>query len=508
MSDDTNDTGRNDRPASPPTPGPTPPPPATNTGGTGWSTPAGSPAGRPGPWTSAGQETPPAGEADTTGAEPTREQPATGESSATTPTGSAADGSGTATGGAASGGAAPPSDTSVFGVATPPPGGSGTTTAPEPRRKGRGRLVLAGLAIGAILGGGAGAGVTQLVDDEAETAPSNAERSDLDVGTDGEAGGSNDDDSANGQPAATGSDVQQVADQVLPSVVSISVRSQMGQAGGTGVVISSDGEILTNNHVVAAAAQGGGALQVTFADNTTAEAEVVGTDPLTDLAVIKAQGVSGLTPAELGSSADLGVGQQVVAIGSPLGLDGTVTSGIVSAMNRPVVAGQQQQQSGTNSVINAIQTDAPINPGNSGGPLVNMNGEVIGINSAIATAGQSSGSIGLGFSIPIDQAKPIVEQLLDGQEATHARIGVGVNNPQDTRGAYIASVNPGSGGDEAGLQEGDIVTAVDDRPVNSATSLIAAIRTYRPGDEVTLTYLRDGEEQTAQVTLGSDTETT
>lgn len=367
--------------------------------------------------------------------------------------------------------------------------------------------MIAGLAIGALLGGGAGAAVTQILDDDEESS-STAERSDLDNdGEDGNEGGDQGNNDTSGEQVANGGAVQQVAENVLPSVVSITVQSQMGEGGGTGVVISSDGEILTNNHVVEAAGQGG-MVQVTLSDNTTTEAEVVGTDPLTDLAVIKAQDASDLTPAELGSSSDVGVGQEVVAIGSPLGLDGTVTSGIVSALNRPVMAGGQQQGGGQNSVIDAIQTDAPINPGNSGGPLVNMAGEVVGINSAIATGGGGQGSIGLGFSIPIDQAKPIVQQLLDGQEAQHAQIGVGVADSQDQKGAAIASVESGSAGEEGDLQEGDIVTAVDDRVVSSATALIAAIRSYQPGDEVTLTYLRDGEEQTTDITLDSDTQTT
>ncbi|TDC49659.1 PDZ domain-containing protein [Jiangella ureilytica] len=353
--------------------------------------------------------------------------------------------------------------------------------------------------LGAVVGGAAGAGVVAVVNDDDGDGSSPVSRSDLsNSGSDGTS-----------QQAADVTGVQAVAAEVTPSVVSIAVQSQFGQAGGTGVIISSDGEIITNNHVVEGVGQGG-TVQVTFSDGTTADAEVVGTDPLTDLAVIKAQDVSGLQPAELGNSGDLAVGQQVVAIGSPLGLDGTVTSGIVSALNRPMAASSEgQPQNGVNSVIDAIQTDAPINPGNSGGPLVNMDGQVVGINSAILTTGSGNGSIGLGFSIPIDQAKPIVEELRAGQEATHAQIGVGVGDPQggDVRGALIAQVNPGSAGDEAGLQEGDIVTHVGDRVITDATSLIAAVRSHRPGDEIELTYVRDGQENTATVTLGSDAQT-
>jgi putative serine protease PepD len=222
---------------------------------------------------------------------------------------------------------------------------------------------------------------------------------------------------------------------------------------------------------------------------------------VTDLAVIQAQDVSELTPAELGSSGDLEVGQQVVAIGSPFGLEGTVTSGIVSAIGRPVSAGQAQDSL---AVIDAIQTDAPINPGNSGGPLVNMSGQVVGINSAIYSP-TGSGSVGLGFAIPIDQAKPIAEELIDNGQATHARIGISVGDSDtETRGALIASVEPGGGADEAELAQGDIITKVDDRLITGGESLIAAARSYRPGDTVTLTYVRDGETQTAEVTLGSD----
>ncbi|MGH8827416.1 MAG: S1C family serine protease, partial [Jiangellaceae bacterium] len=235
-------------------------------------------------------------------------------------------------------------------------------------------------------------------------------------------------------------------------------------------------------------------------------AKVVGTDPLTDLAVIKADGVTDLTPAQLGNSAELAVGEQVVAIGSPLGLEGTVTTGIVSALHRPVAAGDSAN--GASSVIDAIQTDAPINPGNSGGPLVNMAGQVIGINSSIATTGQSAGSIGLGFAIPIDQAKPIAEELLADGTATHALIGIGVSNPSvGSRGALVASIEPNSAAADAGLHEGDVITKIDDRLISDGTTLVAAARSYRPGDTVTLTYQRGGDVHTAELTLGSDAQT-
>jgi putative serine protease PepD len=350
----------------------------------------------------------------------------------------------------------------------------------------RGTAFLVALALGAgVLGGAAGAGVVTVLDDDQATGPSTTTESSLD-------GSSSD----SNQSVSSFSSVEDVAAAVLPSVVSIAVQSQAGSGTGTGVVISSDGQILTNNHVV----ESGGQLTVTFHDGTTAEAEVVGTDPVTDLAVIQAQGVDGLDAAELGSSGDLEVGQQVVAIGSPFGLEGTVTSGIVSAVGRPVSAGQSQNSL---AVIDAIQTDAPINPGNSGGPLVNMSGQVVGINSAIYSP--SNGSVGLGFAIPIDQAKPIAEELIDSGQATHARIGISVSESDNgTRGAVIASIEAGSGADNAELADGDIITKVDDRLVTSGESLIAAVRSFRPGDTVTLTYVRDGETRTAEVTLGSD----
>ena len=355
--------------------------------------------------------------------------------------------------------------------------------ATKPRR---GTAFLVALALGAgLLGGVAGAGVVTVLDDDQPATQSTGTQGSLDSSG-----------SESNQSVSSFSSVEDVAAEVLPSVVSISVQSQAGTGTGTGVVISSDGQILTNNHVV----ESGGNLTVTFHDGTSASAEVVGTDPVTDLAVIQARDVSGLTAAELGSSGDLEVGQQVVAIGSPFGLEGTVTTGIVSAVGRPVSAGQTQD---SRAVIDAIQTDAPINPGNSGGPLVNMSGQVVGINSAIYTP--SAGSVGLGFAIPIDQAKPIAEELIDTGQATHARIGISVG-PADgeTRGALIASVESGSGADEAGLAEGDVITKIDDRQVTDGESLIAAARSFRPGDTVTITFVRDGATQTAEITLGSD----
>ncbi len=235
-------------------------------------------------------------------------------------------------------------------------------------------------------------------------------------------------------PAADGS-VEAVAAKVLPSVVKIDVSGSQGAGSGSGIILSSDGRILTNNHVVELAGDGG-SLRVTFNDGSHADATVLGTDPLTDTAVIQAQDVSNLTPATIGKSGDLAVGQGVVAVGSPLGLEATVTSGIVSALNRPVNVGSDG--SGNSTVYPAIQTDAAINPGNSGGALTDMNGNVVGINASIATAGQSaggeSGNIGVGFAIPIDEVMPIVDQMSKGETPTHARLGVSVSNVGATEG--------------------------------------------------------------------------
>ena len=376
-----------------------------------------------------------------------------------------------------------------------PPHEPPTEAPAEARRPRRGVTALIAVALAAgLVGGGAGAALTATaLDDGPATASTGAES--LRAST------------TSGDVAPAASSVEQVAAAVLPSVVSIEVSTGAGGGEGTGVVIDPDGLILTNNHVVAEAASGG-TLRVNFNDGSSAPATIVGRDPVTDLAVIQAEGVSGLTPATLGRSADLDPGEQVVAIGSPLGLQGTVTSGIVSALDRPVRTGGASSAETASTVIDAIQTDAAINPGNSGGPLVNLRGEVVGINSAIATLGATggqSGSIGLGFSIPIDQAKAIAEELVGTGTASHAQLGVSVQDAAgDVSAAGVAEISSGSAAEKAGLRVGDVITRVGDRTVDGADALIAAIRSHRPGDEVTLTYLRDGQESTAQVTLGSD----
>ncbi|AEF34934.1 serine protease PepD [Mycolicibacter sinensis] len=308
--------------------------------------------------------------------------------------------------------------------------------------------------------------------------------------------------------------VEKVAAKVVPSVVMLETDLGRQSEEGSGIILSADGMILTNNHVVAAAAKADAMSKappkttVTFADGRTAPFSVVGTDPASDIAVVRVQGVSDLTPITLGSSADLRVGQHVVAVGSPLGLEGTVTTGIVSALNRPVsTSGEAGNQ---NTVLDAIQTDAAINPGNSGGALVNMNGDLVGINSAIATMGgdaaeAQSGSIGLGFAIPVDQAKRIADELINSPDhtASHASLGVRVTSERSLHGAKVVEVVPGEPASKAGLPEGVTVTAFDKRPIGSADALVAAVRSKAPGDQVTLTYLdAGGASKTVQVTLG------
>ena len=296
---------------------------------------------------------------------------------------------------------------------------------------------------------------------------------------------------------ATEGAVGDVAEQVLPSVVSI----QTGSGGGSGMILSSDGQILTNAHVVASAEDG--PLQVRFNDGSAAEAEVLGVDPVSDIAVIQADGRDDLTPATLGDSDQVGVGGDVVAIGSPLGLSGTVTTGVVSALNRPVNTGATESGGGqTSTVINAIQTDAAINPGNSGGPLVNMAGEVVGVNTAIAGLSQESGSVGLGFAIPINQVQPIAEQLVDGGSASYPAIQATIA-PSRGGGAEIMEVTDGGAAAEAGLSTGDVVVSLDGETVDSPDQLIAQIRAHAPGDEVTLGVLAggDGSPEDVKVTL-------
>ena len=305
--------------------------------------------------------------------------------------------------------------------------------------------------------------------------------------------------------------VEEVAAKVVPSVVKLETRLGRATAEGSGIVLDPDGLILTNNHVVSVPGAGpglsGAETTATFNDGRIASFTIVGADPMSDIAVIRAKHMSGLTAITIGSSADLRVGQSVVAVGSPLGLESTVTAGIISALNRPVsTVGDADNQ---NTVLDAIQTDAAINPGNSGGALVNMNGELIGVNSAIATLGDSAGpdakagSIGLGFAIPVDQAKRIADQLIATGKASHASLGVRVTSDANTHGARVVEVVNGGPAASAGLPSGAVVTKLDDRVIDSADALVAAVRSKAPGDTVTLTYTDpSGATKTVKVKLG------
>lgn len=306
-----------------------------------------------------------------------------------------------------------------------------------------------------------------------------------------------------------------VSQKVTPSVVSITVRVGNGGDQGSGVVLDKTGDIVTNNHVVAAAGSKG-TVQVTLSNNTTYPASIVGTDPSTDLAVIKVKNPpKNLTPMAIGDAKSLVVGQPVMAVGNPLGLSGTVTTGIVSALNRPVTtSGSEGSQSASAPVVtNAIQTSAAINPGNSGGALVSATGKLIGINSSIATLGQSSsssqsGNIGIGFAIPVDVVKNITGQLLKSGKAVHAQLGVTagtavakVGNATEAA-AQVKSVKGGSAASRAGLQVNDFIIDVDGQQVAGSDSLVGFIRARNVGEKVVLTVVRGGKQQNITVTLG------
>ncbi len=311
--------------------------------------------------------------------------------------------------------------------------------------------------------------------------------------------------------------LEAVAAAAAPTVVLVTERTSSEIGTGSGIVIdAASGYVLTNNHVVSGYATDGGTLTVTTSGGTTVPATVVGRDPTADIAVIKVT-LAGLTQARIGDSTELRVGQTVVAFGSPLGLQGTVTSGIVSALDRPVST--QDSASGdasaTQATIDAIQTDAAINPGNSGGPLVDLSGDVIGVNSAIASVsgasgdGQSTeaGNIGVGFAIPIDEAMYTADQLIKTGHAVHAVIGVSLqadNDASSTAGATVSAVLGGGPAAKAGIQPGDVLVAVDGKAIPDADSAIVAIRAdHKPGDVVHVTIQRGGQQRTVSVTLGA-----
>jgi len=374
---------------------------------------------------------------------------------------------------------------------------AGPTVAAPPRR--RSVQVVALVAAGALLGGTGGVAAGVALHNDSPGTPAALSGSSAPVV------------SPSGMSTG-GRSTSAVAAAVLPSVVVLQVSGSGQSDTGSGVVLSGDGYLLTNNHVVAAASSGG-TIRATFNDGTSAAARIVGTDPASDLAVVKVAR-SGLRAATLGSSATLKVGDPVLAIGSPLGLSGTVTSGIVSALDRPVSTGGSSGRggagAGTPAVLDAIQTDAAINPGNSGGPLVDLAGQVIGVNSAIASLGSSasgsgqSGNIGVGFAIPVDQAKVIAGQLIATGHASHAVLGVSVTNVAAADGsaqAQLRQVAAGGPAAKAGLAAGDVVTAVGATAITSTESLIATVRTHQPGDKIALTYHRGGAVHTVTVTL-------
>jgi putative serine protease PepD len=364
---------------------------------------------------------------------------------------------------------------------------SQANTAPKPPR--RLGAILAAASLAAVIGAGAGVGSYAYLVDGGTTSP-------ISVTTV----------PAANSPKLDGT-VAAAAAKIEPSLVTITVQS--GRTGdiGSGVVLDEDGHILTNNHVVEAAAQQG-EITVTFHNGTTGKASIVGRSETNDLAVIKVDNATDLTPAVFAKSSSLTVGQAVVAAGAPLGLSESVTSGIVSNTARPVRSG-----SNNDAVYLALQTDAAINPGNSGGPLVDLNGNVVGINSSIASTGSSSaesqsGNIGIGFAIPADVASRVAGELIAHGVSTNAALGVSLAGSDSElatgTGVPLETVTPGSAAAKAGLQAGDVVTRIDDFPTTTADGLIAATRFYAPGTEVHLTYIRDGgSAQTVTVTLGS-----
>ena len=293
-----------------------------------------------------------------------------------------------------------------------------------------------------------------------------------------------------------------VAAAVQPAVVQLNVEgAQASNSGsGSGFIISEDGLIVTNHHVAGVAGKNG-TINVIFADGSTASGTLVGSNAGYDLAVVKVD-ASDLPTVPLGSSGNLNVGDLAIALGSPLGLQGTVTTGIVSALDRPVTVGG----AGETAFISAIQTDAAINPGNSGGPLVDGNGAVIGVNSAIATLGGfagNTGSIGLGFAIPIDVVKRIVDEIVTTGTSTTPVIGVQLDMTFDGPGGKVAEITPGGSAEGAGLRAGDVITKVNGDVVSDGTALIVKIRANAPGDQVELTVQRGGQTLEIPLTLGS-----
>jgi putative serine protease PepD len=377
----------------------------------------------------------------------------------------------------------------------PPTAGPDEPTPPPASLRRRPLVVLA--LVAALIGGGVGGGIVALVDRSGGKSVNTGLRIT----------------NSTAAPAAKlDGTVSAAAAKIRPSVVTINVTGQQEAGTGSGVIIRADGTVLTNDHVVDIA-NGAGNIQVVLSDGRTAPGKILGRDTSDDLAVIKVDGLTGLTPATFAKSSSLTVGQTVVAVGAPLGLSDTVTSGIVSSLARPVRAGDNDQ-----AVFNAVQTDAAINPGNSGGPLVDLNGSVVGINAAIASNGSGgglqipgqatqSGNIGIGFAIPSDEASRIASELIATGKATHAILGVEVTNAAagstGTAGVTLHTVTPGGVADKAGLKAGDLITKLGDQQVSTADALIAAVRSHAPGEQVTVSYTRGGKSADVTVTLGS-----
>ncbi|MDI6097865.1 trypsin-like peptidase domain-containing protein [Actinoplanes sp. NEAU-A12] len=370
-----------------------------------------------------------------------------------------------------------------------PPGWNQPPGAGDQRRPGQGRKIfVAGAAavLIALASGGIGAATALAMDDDGR--PNSVQTGNSSV-----------------TRVVDRSSLAQIAAAVQDSVVSITT----GSGEGSGVVLTADGYIVTNNHVVSTAQSAN--VTVIFANGTKTTAKVIGTDERTDLAVIKAEGVSSLKAGTFGNSSQIQVGDTVLALGSPLGLQGSVTAGIISAKDRAIQAGggreepqspwgQQPQQQGSPTMTGLLQTDAPINPGNSGGALVNTNGEVIGINSAIATSGAGTGNIGLGFAIPSNKAKQVAEELMQGKKVSHPALGVSVTNAENG-GAVVSAVVENSAAAKAQLQRGDVVTKVDGKAIDDSDDLVAAVQAGTVGQQMTLTFTRNGSEQTVTVTL-------
>jgi putative serine protease PepD len=379
-------------------------------------------------------------------------------------------------------------------------GASYQQPAPKPR-SGRGGLVAAVLVAALVAGGlGGGLGYTLAKDNDSN----------------GSTTVSASDNGATQVKRAPGT-IAHVAAKALPSTVTIEAEGTNGDGGtGTGFVFDTQGHIITNNHVVADALDGG-KLTATFPNGRKYDAQVVGHAQGYDVAVIKLKNPpSDLKPLPLGDSDKVAVGDETIAIGAPFGLSNTVTTGIISAKNRPVASSDGSATSKA-SYMSALQTDASINPGNSGGPLLDASGAVIGINSAIQSTSSGgfgsgqSGSIGLGFAIPINQAKYVAQQLIKTGKPVYAKIGASVSLEDSSDGAKItdqgtagsSAVEPGGPADKAGLKPGDVITKLDDMVIDSGPTLIGEIWTHQPGDKVTITYKRGGQEHTTQLTLGS-----